>query len=264
MDFKEYLIEEKKQYKRGVLSHLSIMDHWANEISKLQNLPTSEHSDRSKKWFQRTNRPYTAESGEWSISTEHPSSKTAEADVIVDDKKEIRFGIEAKSGRPSLTSATINSTFEINPQSKVAKHIKDSLMSGRLKRMGNWLNKREKIESNTEAPTRRLLRMKKAETETHHPIVSEYENALYNSGIRAISITDGKGNIRHFSTNSEHEERLSKYVDVAHIQHKQGRLSLRIGQVTANGQTRKETQAISFLSKQQIGHTVKEIIDLNS
>jgi hypothetical protein len=264
INFRQYLTEAQKEYKRGVLSHLSIMDHWANELAKLENLPSSGHFSRSKNWFQRTNRPYVAQSGNWSVSTEHPSSRTAKADILAQSKQGVKLGVEAKSGRPSLTSATLGSSFDIAPQSQVAKHIHDSLMSGPLKRMTGWLGKRQKIEPGVEAPTRRFLKMKKRESETYHPVVSEYENALHKSGIRAISITDGKGNIRHFSTNPEHEERLSKYVDAAHIQHKQGRLSLRVGQVTSGGQTRKETQGISFLSKQPIGYSVKQIVDLNS
>ena len=129
INFREYLTEVKKQYKRGVLSHLSIMDHWANELAKLQNLPPSEHFSRSKKWFQRTNRPYTTQSGNWSISTDDPSSKTAEADIIAQNKQGVKFGVEAKSGRPSLTSATLGSSFDIKPQSRVAKHIYDGLMT---------------------------------------------------------------------------------------------------------------------------------------
>lgn len=269
ISFKSYLIEEKKAYKRGIVSHLDIMSHWANEINKLQNpahVP-EQHTQSALKWFSRTNKPYivTRKEHEWQVHTDDPSSKTSKADIMVHAPGGQRsFGIEAKSGRPSLTSATLSSSFDINPQSPVAKHIHDSLMSGRLKRMGDWLGKRQKIESDTVAPTRRLLKMKKDEGQSYHPVISEYETALHKSGIKAISITDGKGNIRHFSTNPEHEERLSKYVDVAHIQHKGGRLSLRIGQVSSGGQTRKETQGISFLSKQPIGYSVKQIIDLNN
>lgn len=269
ISFKSYLTEAKKEYKRGVVAHLDIMSHWANEINKLQtpsHVP-QQHTQAALKWFSRTNKPYTVTSQEhgWRVHTDNPSSKTSAADIMVHAPSgNSSFGIEAKSGRPSLTSATLGSSFDIKPQSPVAKHIHDSLMSGRLKRMSDWLGKRQQPEQGTQAPTRRFLKMKKQEGEIYHPVVSEYETGLHKSGIKAISITDAKGNIRHFSTNPEHQERLSKYVDVAHIQHKGGRLSLRIGQVTSGGQTRKETQGISFLSKQPIGYSVKQIIDLNA
>lgn len=263
MNFKKYLTEAKKQYKRGGLAHLSVMGHWANELAKLQNLPTPEdHSSSSRKWFEKTKSPYVASAGDWSVKTDNPSDKTSEADILASNKSGLKIGIEAKSGRPSLTSATLSSTFDIKPQSLIAKHLQDSLMGGRLKRLTGWLEAKQKQKPSEPGPHRRFLRMKKRQTEPYHPVVSEYETALHKSGVGVISITDGKGNIRHFSTNPEHEERLSKYVDVAHIQHKGGRLSLRIGQVTSGGQTRKETQGISFLSKQPVGYSVKQIVEL--
>jgi hypothetical protein len=269
INFRQYLTEAQKEYKKGIVSHLDIMSHWANELHKMQDPShtTQSHTPNALKWFSRTNKPFTVPdaSNGWIVQTDNPSSKTAKADIMVHAPEGHKsFGIEAKSGRPSLTSATLGSSFDINPQSPVAKHIYNSLMSGRLKKMAGWMQKKQQTQTDTSSPTRRFLKMKKIKGEQYHPVVSEYENALHKSGIKAISITDGKGNIRHFSTNPEHEERLSKYVDVAHIQHKQGRLSLRVGQVTSGGQTRKETQGISFLSKQPIGYSVKQIVDLNS
>jgi hypothetical protein len=271
ISFGQYLIEQKKAYKRGIVSHLDIMSHWANELHKIHNPShtTQSHTPSALKWFSRTSKPFTVThpSHGWIVQTDNPSSKTSKADIMVHAPEGHRsFGIEAKSGRPSLTSSTLSNTFEINPESPVASRIHDVVMSGKIKgthklvRGLEWLKKTKP--EGTEG-FRRSTKIFKQESDTHHPLISEYENALHGQGIKAISITDDKGNIRHFSTNPEHQERLSKYVNAAHIQHKGGRLSLRISEVGVGEQKRKETRAIPFLSKQPVGLSVQEIVNLN-
>lgn len=232
----------------------------------------------------------------WTVTTSDPStSGRTDLEINTTSGTHRPIKVEVKSTRPSLSSATYNTkkgkllerltantplaqevigayskAHGLSERQMTAVLAKEEQSRTRAKTKGEAKRKElqakgvsgaEKYKEPGEKTSRYFYMDKKEET--HHPIISAWERGLWNAGTSVLSIADDKGNIRHFSTNPEHEERLSKYVDTTHVQWRDGRLSLRVSGVRVGKQSRKETEGLTWLTKQQVGISPQQVFDLH-
>lgn len=246
----------------------------------------------------------------WQINTSDPSVAGLDDITIGTSSGSHRpIKIEVKSPKASLTSSTLktqnDSITDISPESDVGRAVLSAYnvnhdqmvrilkVERRKRNLARKLGDQQREKARSEGRSKeeiekikvpgesksRYFYVEKKQDETHHPIISAYERALHTKGIGVITITDGKGNFRHFSTNPDHPERLSKYIDRAHVDWRDNRLQLKISTVGADvkptsrqgeitRQTRQETQALTWLSKlnrdgKPIGLSPQEILDMH-
>jgi hypothetical protein len=279
LSFLVYL-QESITINPGGIAQLDAQAKWANFLTKKFN-PTStstnsalgglahflRHRNTSPQPVHTLKIPHGQHY--WEVTTSHPFTSGTDGDLEIKNTSGSHrpIKIEVKSGRPMMGSATPDKvTGDLNPKSEVSKYILETLtknLNTTPKALHKLLEKEQQSIKASGKSGSRVRYTGKTEQETHHPLISMYEEGLHKSGVGVISITDRHGNIRHFSTDPSHPERLSKYVDSAHIQMRDGRLSLRISGVSVGKEKRKETSAIDFLSKQNIGLTEDQILDLH-